>query len=113
MADEWMSDNARNRAHATADQFATGSMQFLVIDAKAVKPLNVQANLDLLVQVISTRSQPLILGAPEGNVINVAFGHAEVWSDKNTSGNTATFTDLVAALVAAGFTGATVTAKAF
>lgn len=88
---------------AMPDQFATGSMQFVEIDAKAVKPLNVQANLDLLVQVISTRSQPLILGTPNGNVINVAFGHADVWP----------LADLAAALVAAGFTGATAVTKTF
>lgn len=95
---------------AMPDQTLTGSLQYVVINSGSALPLATQANLDKLVETISQRSQPVILGVPNSNVINVAFGHEDVWGT-HASGQSVTL--LVAALVAAGFTGATAVVQSF
>lgn len=95
---------------AMPDQHLTGSLQYVAVNAGSALPLNVQANLDRLVETLSQRSQPVILGTPVGNVVNVAFGHEDVWGSHAAGQSVAL---LVAALVAAGFTGATAVVQIF
>ena len=95
---------------AMPDQHLTGSLQYVAIDAGSALPLNVQANLDRLVETVSQRSQPVILGKPSGNAINIAFGHEDVWGQAVVGASLALLVD---ALVKAGFTGATAVVKEF
>jgi hypothetical protein len=89
---------------AMPDQHLTGSLQYVSISLTTASPMvliaspannaeklaNIvaQKNLDALVQCVSQRSQPVILGAPVGAApsINVAFGHVDVWPTV-TAGN--------------------------
>lgn len=104
---------------AMPDQHLTGSLQYVAISvAENITPaafgIASQVNLDKLVEVVSQRSQPVILGTPTGSVgsqvINVAFGHEDVWG-KYAVGND--MTELEAALTAAGFTSVDAKVKAF
>lgn len=104
---------------AIPDQHLTGSLQYVaIVVTQDITPgafgSTGQVNLDKLVECVSQRSQPMILGAPTGSVgsqtLNVAFGHEDVWG-KYAVG--ADMTELEAALVAAGFAGADAKVKAF
>jgi hypothetical protein len=104
---------------AVADQHLTGSIQYVAISvAENITPaafgVASQVNLDKLVETVSQRSQPVILGVPTGSVgsqiINVAFGHEDVWGTHSVG---ADVTALETALTAAGFTSVDAKVKAF
>lgn len=69
----------------TPDQFVSGAMSMFTITVSGLDltaaPANGTSNLDKLIQAVSTRAQPVILGKPTATVLRVAVEHAEIFGD--------------------------------
>lgn len=77
----------------TPDQFLSGAMKmFTVTTSDDIKTVTDGHNvkLDKLVEAISTRAQPVILGTPAGTgpyTLNIAVEHNEVFGDLTAFAN--------------------------
>jgi len=69
----------------TPDQFLSGAVKMFTVTVAGldltVAPANGTSNLDKLIQAISTRAQPVIMGTPTSTALNFAVEHNEVFGD--------------------------------
>ena len=91
-----------NKKHgkAKAGEFLTGNLDFITIATSGSDAANdLAAKLDKVVEVISLRGQPIIMGTATANSLKFANEHTEAWNKA----------DLEAALLAHAKVNATVT----
>ena len=69
----------------TPDQFLSGGMNMYTVTVTGLDltaaPANGTSDLDMLIQAISTRAQPVIMGTPTATVLRFAVEHNEIFGD--------------------------------
>lgn len=71
-----------NKVHgkAAAGEFLTGNLDFIALETDGAAANDLLAKLDKVVEVISLRGQPIILGQATASALKFANEHTEAWS---------------------------------
>lgn len=71
-----------NKVHgsAKAGEFLTGNLDFITVTTDGAAGNDLKAKLDKVVEVISLRGQPIILGVATETELRFANEHTEAWT---------------------------------